>query len=210
MRRLPVYLVVDTSGSMTGEPIESVKNGIQEMLVKLRQDPHALETVHLSVITFDDTAKQVTPLTELPTFQMPAISASGGTELGQALALTAKCISTEVVRSTPNQKGDWKPMIILCTDSQPTDDWRAGYREFSSAKVGLVIGGAVCSADLAVLKEITPTVVKLDVDPQSITSFFRWVTDSIAAGSTRIEKGQGEVQGFKDLPPPPPELNVVV
>ena len=28
MRILPVYLVIDTSGSMTGEPIEAVKNGI--------------------------------------------------------------------------------------------------------------------------------------------------------------------------------------
>ena len=32
MRRLPVYLLVDTSGSMMGEAIESVRNGLQ-MLV---------------------------------------------------------------------------------------------------------------------------------------------------------------------------------
>jgi len=29
VRRLPVYLVLDTSGSMSGEPIEAVKNGLQ-------------------------------------------------------------------------------------------------------------------------------------------------------------------------------------
>ena len=28
MRRLPVYLLLDTSGSMYGEPIEAVKNGV--------------------------------------------------------------------------------------------------------------------------------------------------------------------------------------
>ena len=44
MRRLPVYLVIDTSGSMYGESIESVKNGIDLLVSSLRQDPHALET----------------------------------------------------------------------------------------------------------------------------------------------------------------------
>lgn len=32
MRRLPVYLVLDTSGSMYGEPIEAVKNGVQTLI----------------------------------------------------------------------------------------------------------------------------------------------------------------------------------
>ena len=30
-RRLPVYLLIDTSGSMRGEPIESVKVGIDSL-----------------------------------------------------------------------------------------------------------------------------------------------------------------------------------
>ena len=69
MRRLPVYLLLDTSGSMFGEPIEAVKNGVQVLVSTLRQDPYALETAYLSIITFDSTAKQVSPLTELSAFQ---------------------------------------------------------------------------------------------------------------------------------------------
>ncbi|EDN3960136.1 tellurium resistance protein TerY, partial [Salmonella enterica subsp. enterica serovar Typhimurium] len=53
MRRLPVYLLLDTSGSMHGEPIEAVKNGVQTLLTTLKQDPYALETAYVSVITFD-------------------------------------------------------------------------------------------------------------------------------------------------------------
>ena len=52
-RRLPVYLLIDTSGSMRGEPIESVKVGIEAMLSTLRTDPYALDTVSISIITFD-------------------------------------------------------------------------------------------------------------------------------------------------------------
>ena len=81
MRRLPVYLVLDVSGSMSGEPIEAVRNGLQVLLSSLRQNPYALETAYLSVITFESTAKQVTPLTELASFQIPSISAGGGTSI---------------------------------------------------------------------------------------------------------------------------------
>ena len=73
-RRLPVYLLLDTSGSMIGEPIEAVKVGLQTMLNSLRQDPSALETVWLSIITFDSEVKQLIQLTELEQFALPPIN----------------------------------------------------------------------------------------------------------------------------------------
>ncbi|NMD01298.1 MAG: VWA domain-containing protein, partial [Bacteroidales bacterium] len=112
MRRLPVYLVLDISGSMAGEPIEAVKNGVQVLVSTLRQDPYALETAFLSVITFDSSARQVVPLTELSMFQMPDIQATGTTALGEALSLLANKVSTEVTKSTAEVKGDWKPLVF--------------------------------------------------------------------------------------------------
>ena len=44
MRRLPVYLLIDTSGSMKGEPIESVKVGLEALVSSLRTNPYALDT----------------------------------------------------------------------------------------------------------------------------------------------------------------------
>ncbi|MDG6450621.1 VWA domain-containing protein [Glaesserella parasuis] len=104
MRRLPVYLLVDTSGSMMGEAIEAVRNGLQMLVSALRQDPYALETAYLSVITFDSHAKQVTPLTELMSFQMPDIQASGVTAMGEALTLLADCINREVQKAQQKSK----------------------------------------------------------------------------------------------------------
>jgi uncharacterized protein YegL len=57
MRRLPIYILLDTSGSMRGEPIEAVKTGLRALLSSLSRDPYALETVYLSIITFDREAK---------------------------------------------------------------------------------------------------------------------------------------------------------
>lgn len=212
MRRLPVYLLLDTSGSMMGEPIESVKSGVQTMISALRQDPYALETAFLSIITFSSTANQLVPLTELTNFQTPNIEAAGTTSLGEALSLLAQRADVEVAKTTTEQKGDWKPIVFIMTDGMPTDDWQKGLKEFQSKKWGMVVACAAGQAvDTTILKQITEVVVQLDTaDSSSFKAFFKWVSASISTSSAKIEEGGKEVGGLNELPPPPPEVNIVV
>jgi len=212
MRRLPVYLLLDTSGSMQGEGIEAVKAGMQTLVSSLRQDPQALETAYLSVITFDSAAKQVAPLTELAMFQAPAVSAGGVTALGDGLALLADCISKEVAKTTADTKGDWKPIVFLMTDGVPTDNWHKGLDRLKQVKTSVIVACAAGpSADTTRLKRITEAVVRLDTaDASAIQAFFKWVSASVSVGSQRIDQGQKEVGGLGDLPPPPAEVNVVL
>ena len=212
MRRLPVYLLLDTSGSMSGEPIEAVKNGVQVMISSLRQNPQAIETAFISVITFDSAAQQIIPLTDLASFQMVDIKASGVTALGDALKLVANKIDTEVAKTTTEQKGDWKPLVFIMTDGIPTDDWQSGLTEFKKRKTAFTVACAAGSgADTNILKQITENVVSLDTaDSASIAKFFLWVTASIGVSSTKVEDSGKEVVGLNELPPPPAELNIVV
>jgi uncharacterized protein YegL len=212
MRRLPVYILLDTSGSMNGEPIEAVKNGVQVMISSLRQNPQAIETAFLSVITFDSVATQVIPLTDLASFQMVDIRATGTTALGDALRLVAEKINNEVAKTTTEQKGDWKPLVFIMTDGIPTDDWQRGLAEFKKCKTAFTVACAAGSgADTNILKQITDNVVSLDTaDSASIGKFFQWVTASIGVTSTKVEDSGKEVSGLNELPPPPSELNIVV
>ena len=212
MRRLPVYLLLDTSGSMTGEPIESVKNGVQTLLSTLRRDPYALETAYVSVITFDSTARQAVPLTDLLSFKLPELVASGTTALGEALSVVSKAISTEVRRTTAETKGDWRPLVFIMTDGSPTDDWRQGLAEFKATRTGVVVACAAGqAAETKVLQEITEIVLQLDTaDSSSIEAFFKWVSASISVGSQKVDATKKEVIGLDDLPPPPPEINIVL
>ena len=212
MRRLPVYLLLDTSGSMFGEPIEAVRNGVQVLVSTLRSDPYALETAYLSIITFNSTAQQVSPLTELAAFQAPSIDANGCTALGEALALLAKCVDNEVTKTTAEVKGDWKPLVFIMTDGVPTDNLSKGLAEFKKRKFGTVVACAAgAGADTSTLKQITENVVSLDTaDSATIKSFFQWVSASISTGSMKVEEAGVEVGTLSELPPPPAEVNIVL
>lgn len=211
MRRLPVYLLLDTSGSMTGEPIEAVKNGVQMMVHSLRQNPQAIETAFVSIITFDSEAKQLIPLTDLASFQTVDLKAAGTTALGAALSLLADKLENEVTKTTLEQKGDWKPIVFIMTDGVPTDDWQAGFQKLKAVKKGLIVGCAAGNnADDKVLKGISDQVVRLsNTDADSIGKFFQWVSASIATTSTKVEETGIDLTKKDQLPPPPSELVIV-
>lgn len=208
-RRLPVYILIDTSGSMMGEPIHSVNVGLQAMLSTLRQDPYALESVHLSIITFDIEARIFLPLTPLDQARISDIEVKGATYMGAALNLLVECVDRDVRKSTPDSKGDWRPLMFLMTDGSPSDTqaYREAIPEIKKRNFGSILAcaaGPKAKQDL--LLELTDRVVTMDtMDAAAFSGFFKWVSASVAAGSS-----SAGMNGQVSLPPPPPEIQLVL
>lgn len=198
MRRLPVYLLIDCSESMAGAAIDAVNVAVTNMVRDLLKRPHALETVAISLIAFAGRAKQVVPLTALDLFKVPPLSVSPGTSLGRALDLLASCIETEVVKNTKDRKGDWRPLVFLFTDGQPTDDWRSTAKRLktlNSPRIANIYAiGCGEDVDFSVLTEITDIVFKVkDMDVELIRKTFVWITASVQNASTSAAAGITEL-----------------
>ena len=211
VRRLPVYILLDTSGSMRGEPIHSVNVGLQAMLSALRQDPYALESVHLSIITFDVEAREYLPLTPLDAVNLAdvVVPDAGATFLGAALGLLLDCVDRDVRKTTADAKGDWRPLLFVMTDGSPSDlhAFTEAVREIKKRNFGSIIACAAGpKAKQAVLRELTDKVVTLDtMDAAAFGGFFKWVSASVMAGSS-----SAGLAGPNTLPPPPAEVHLVL
>ena len=213
MRRLPVFILIDTSSSMRGEPIEAVKIGLDSLVSALRTDPFALESAYISIITFATEARVAVPLTEVAAFTAPDIEASGVTAMGGALTLLGEQIKTEV-RTTADGggKGDWKPLVFLLTDGLPTDDLDMALDRLDHRKVRTIVAcGAGDGADVDTLKKITENVVMLStLDQTGISAFFEWVSSSISVTSQKVDLEKKDEGGLGDLPPPPDEIKIAL
>jgi uncharacterized protein YegL len=211
MRRLPVYFLLDTSGSMYGEPIQALNNALSGMINTLRSDAQALDSLWISIVTFDREVREIVPLTELVNFQLPEITCpqSGPTNTGAGLDFIIKKVKVEVIKGSATQKGDWKPLLFVFTDGKPSDVqfYREKIPQIKELSFGAVVGCAAGNmANDEMLKELTDNVVHLDsADSSTLKQFFKWVSETIEQGSKSQGTGENVV-----LPPPPSEITVVI
>lgn len=177
---------------MVGAPIEQVQQGMRTIIQELRVDPYALETVFVTIIAFAGKARVLTPLTELYKFYPPTFPIGGGTSLGRGLECLMDDIDRNVQRTTLQQKGDWKPIVFLFTDGNPTDSYSAAFRRWNDnyrrhcSLVAVSIGENV---NVSILGEITDDVLMLkNTDSESFSKFFKWVTASIKTTSVSVSE----------------------
>lgn len=197
MRRLPVFFVIDVSESMVGEPLEKVQEGLASIVKELRTDPYALETVYVSVIVFAGKAQKLVPLIELYNFYPPKLPNGGGTSLGNVIRFLIGDLKTSIVKTTTETKGDWKPIIFLFTDGNPTDNYQPAFEQWIKeykSKSNLVVVSLGDNMDASIFGKITENVLLLkNTDQESFRKFFKWVTASIKSSSISVTDSKDEV-----------------
>jgi uncharacterized protein YegL len=193
-RRFPIFFLIDVSESMVGEPIMQVKEGLANIIKELKTDPHALETVWLSIIVFAGQAKTLVPLQELVTFYPPDLPIGSGTSLSHGLGQLMFEMRRSVVKTSTERKGDWKPLVFLFTDGVPTSDthgaiaeWQQNWKN-SVNMVAIAIGD---QTDYGLLSQLTENVLFFnDNKGSSYKEFFKWISASIKSQSVAVEQNR--------------------
>ena len=206
VRRLPIYLLLDCSESMAGEAITELERGIKSMVDHLQGDPHAIETAYLSVITFANDARQIIPLTEVLNFRAPRLTVRTGSALGAGLEVLMDCLKSEVRKTTAIVKGDYKPLVILFSDGQPTDDYEPVAEEIrrqrNPAIANIYAIGCGPDADFETLREVTDIVLKMpDVSADVWKKVFVWLSASVSSTTQHLGSGrEGQGLNLPELP----------
>jgi uncharacterized protein YegL len=179
---------------MVGEPIDWVQDGMATIIKELRTDPYALETVWTSVIAFAGQAKTIAPLQEVISFYPPKFPIGSGTSLCTGLGHLMYELKKNIVVTTTERKGDWKPIVFLFTDGIPTDspnDLQAVISEWKQKwqrAANLVIVSFGKNTDTRLLSELTDNVLYFNnADASAYKQFFKWVTASIKASSISVD-----------------------
>lgn len=198
MRRLPVYFLIDISESMIGEPIQEVEEGLASIIQSLKTDPNALETVFVSIIVFAGQSKTLVPLQEIVSFYPPKFPIGSGTSLSEGLGHLMHELRVNIVKTTQEVKGDWKPIIFLFTDGVPTDDssvaineWKNNWKNYTNM-IAVSFGN---ETDNKILGDLTDNVLLFkNTNSQSYKEFFKWVTNSIRTSSISVENNDSKFQ----------------
>jgi len=212
IRRLPVYLLLDVSGSMSGEPIEALRQGVKNLIAELNGEPDAIERVCLSIITFGGSeAKMVVPLTPLGQFLEPKFDADGWTPLGGALKILMESIDKDIKKSTPTQKGDYKPLVFIMTDGEPNDEWERYAADLRQKRPANIIAvGCGPDVNTGVLKKITEIVLMMQsYTNKDFSQFFKWVSGSIVQASVAIGTQVGGAEQPIQLQKVPDQIVIV-
>lgn len=117
--RCPCVLLLDTSGSMTGAPIEELQRGLKALRDDLVQDPLACQRVEIAVVTFGGQPRVVQDFVTADAFDPPAFSADGYTPMGAAILQALDMLETRKALYRRTGCAYSRPWLFLITDGRP-------------------------------------------------------------------------------------------
>jgi uncharacterized protein YegL len=192
--RCPCVLVLDTSGSMSGEPIEELNRGLQEFQREISADSMASKRVECAVIAFGSEARLISDFVTVDSFVAPSLSAGGATAMGAAVNLAMDKITERKRIYRHNGVSYFRPWVLLISDGEPTDQgvWELAAQRARDEQAGksLVLHAiGVQHSNLEVLGRFSATPA-VRLQGLKFSEFFRWLSSSLASRSRSSPNGE--------------------
>lgn len=192
--RCPVILLLDTSRSMTGKPIQELNEGLKTFKDDLLRDTQASLSVEVAIIEFGKNVKLVQDFVTVDDFIPPVLQADGMTPMGQAIEYALDILEQRKATYKANGIQYYRPWVFMITDGAPTDAWRNASQRLQEAERNnklLFFAAGVEGADMDTLRYIVPPErPPVMLNGLDFTSLFIWLSGSMK----RVSHGKvGEV-----------------
>lgn len=205
---LACVLLLDTSGSMAGEAIESLNRGVSTFIEQTSMDEMAKKRVDVAIISFDDEPRVEMEFTSISQMQPVHLTAGGCTAMGAAINMAIDKVKerNRFYMSLGTQV--YKPWIFMITDGAPTDDITAAAQrireEESKGKSGKLkfFALGIRGYDKETLFRLTNRVMELE--GTDFSGIFNWLSESMCAISvSRVGDGVqlGKLPENTHIPP---------
>jgi uncharacterized protein YegL len=195
--RCPVVLVLDTSGSMQGTPIDELNQGLRAFGEALKADRLASLRVEVSLIAFGGGVRLLDVRGEhagagdtqeafitADGFQPPTLRASGDTPMGEAVSRALNLIRDRKEIYKANGLDYFRPWMFVITDGRPTDsEWELAadrVRQEEARKGVVFYGVGVEKADMQVLARFSTARPPLKLKGLAFAELFQWLSKSLS------------------------------
>ena len=121
VRILPVYILIDVSVSMQGEPIAAANDIVPALIDACRQYRTLADVLRFSLVTFSDEAKTLVPMASYDESSIPTLQVEGGTSYGKGFAEVRRRIDIDVASLKSDGYEVFRPSVFFITDGDPTD-----------------------------------------------------------------------------------------
>ncbi|AFY30998.1 VWA domain-containing protein [Calothrix sp. PCC 7507] len=157
--RCPVILLLDTSGSMSGQPIQELNLGLAAFKEDVLRDSQASLSVEVSMITFGPIVKLTQDFVTIDQFTPPILEVDGVTPMGAAIEYALDFLENRKQTYKDNGILYYRPWVFLITDGAPSDSWNSAAQRLRQAEAQsrlsfFAVG--VKGADMNILKQISP------------------------------------------------------
>lgn len=182
--RCPCILLLDTSGSMSGRPLEQLNAAYAQFVQELLDDSLAAKRVELCVINFGPVQMHQDFKTPTNTYPEP-LEVTGATPMGEAILFAISELDARKATYQAHGIGYFRPWIFLITDGAPTDAWTKAakaVREGEESKAFCFFAIGVEGADMDTLAKIAVRD-PIKLRGLQFAEMFRWLSNSLRAVS---------------------------
>lgn len=179
---LPVILLLDVSGSMSGAKIQNLNEAVKDMLLTFRDTENGETEIHVAIITFGEEVKLHQSLASAGDMQWRDLLASGGTPLGTALSMAKAMIEDRNI--VPSRA--YRPVVVLVSDGRPGDSWNQPLADFIGQgrsskcdRMAIAIGADADESVLSKFIEGTQYPLFYAENAKQLRDFFKLVTMSV-------------------------------